>query len=65
MTMSTHALLRAQAEAYATERIEAIPELQSPVFDGLREVMLSEIRDAYVKGADAGLTSAKAEGREV
>jgi hypothetical protein len=63
MTMSTHSYLRAQADSYADSRISAIPELQSPVFDGLREVLRSEIRAAWMQGADAGYTHAKAEGR--
>jgi hypothetical protein len=63
MTISTHAFLRAQASAYADSRISAIPEIQSPVFDYLREVLRSEIRAAWMQGADAGYTHAKAEGR--
>lgn len=64
MTISTHSFIRAQASEYADSRIDSIPELQSPVFDGLREVMRSEIRAAYMQGAESGYVAAKSEGRK-
>jgi hypothetical protein len=61
--ISTRTFIRAQADVYATARIDAIPELQSPIFEDLREVLRSQIRAAYMTGADAGYTAAKAERR--
>lgn len=64
MTISSHSFLRAQAAAYAQECIDAIPELRSPVFDELRELMATYIRVAYMQGANAGYTAAKSEERK-
>jgi hypothetical protein len=63
--MSTHALLRAQAEAYATE--ESAIRAQSIASDlerGYLAALELALRAAFTAGADAGYTAAKAEERK-